>query len=399
MNDFLKLSNVAKYSTARVQSSKVSLDNFISIDNILPNKEGVKPANGLPPGKSAIPAFKKNNILIGNIRPYLKKIWLATKNGGCSADVLNLEVLDGFDPTFVYYALFRDDFFTHMMKGAKGTKMPRGDKAHILEFLIPRFDLDLQKKIAEVLSSIDNKIEVNKKIIDHLEGLSKTIYGYWFEQFEFPNQDNQPYMSSGGAMAWSDVLKRSIPIGWEVGTLLDIADYQNGLACQQYRPTGDESLRVIKIKEMNEGFSKNTELVRADVPSKIVVENGDILFSWSASLDVIMWAGGRGALNQHIFKVTSTKYPKFFYYFELVNYLSHFKMMAENRKTTMGHITQEHLQQSRILIPPIHILDKLEGIIEPNFEKIISLRAEIFELSSFRDWLLPILMNKQVQIQ
>jgi type I restriction enzyme S subunit len=285
------------------------------------------------------------------------------------------------------------------MKGAKGTKMPRGDKGHILEFLIPRFDLDLQKKIAEVLSSIDNKIEVNRKIIDHLECLSKTIYGYWFGQFEFPNQNNQPYMSSGGAMAWSDVLKRSIPIGWEVGTLLDIADYQNGLACQQYRPTGDESLRVIKIKEMNEGFSKNTEFVRADVPSKIVVENGDILFSWSASLDVIMWAGGRGALNQHIFKVTSTEYPKFFYYFELVNYLSHFKMMAENRKTTMGHITQEHLQQSRILIPPIHILDKLEGIIKPNFEKIISLRAEIFELSSFRDWLLPILMNKQVQIQ
>ena len=399
MNDFLKLSNVAKYSTARVQSSKVSLDNFISIDNILPNKEGVKLANGLPPGKNAIPAFKKNNILIGNIRPYLKKIWLANKEGGCSADVLNLEVLDGFNPTFVYYALFRDDFFAHMMKGAKGTKMPRGDKGHILEFLIPRFDLDHQKKIAEVLSSIDKKIEVNRKIINHLEGLSKTIYGYWFEQFEFPNQDNRPYMSSGGAMARNDALKRSIPIGWEVGTLLDIADYQNGLACQQYRPTGDESLRVIKIKEMNEGFSKNTELVRADVPSKIIVENGDILFSWSASLDVIMWAGGRGALNQHIFKVTSTKYPKFFYYFELLNYLSHFKMMAENRKTTMGHITQEHLQQSRILIPPIHILEKLEGIIEPNFEKIISLRAEMFELSSFRDWLLPILMNKQVQIQ
>ena len=284
------------------------------------------------------------------------------------------------------------------MKGAKGTKMPRGDKTHILEFLIPKFEIDLQIKTAEVLSAIDQKIEINRKIIEQLEGLSKTIYGYWLEQFEFPNQNNKPYRSSGGAMAWSDELKRSVPEGWRVGTLLDIAEYQNGLACQKYRPNGVDSLRVIKIKEMNEGFSKNTELVRATVPSKIIIENGDILFSWSASLDVIMWAGGRGALNQHIFKVSSSKYPKFYYYFELINYLSHFKMMAENRKTTMGHITQEHLQQSRILIPPAELLAQLEKIVEPNFNKIVALKAEIFELSNFRDWVLPLLMNKQINV-
>jgi len=399
MSEFVKLSQAAKYSNARIEASKLTLENFISIDNILPNKEGVKHASSLPPGKSPVPAFDKNNILIGNIRPYLKKIWLATKGGGCSADVLNLQVSGGYNSKFVYYALFRDDFFEHMMKGAKGTKMPRGDKAHVLEFLIPKFEIDEQIRTAEVLSVIDQKIEINRKIVEQLEGLSKTIYGYWLEQFEFPDQNKKPYRSSGGGMTWSDELKREVPEGWRVGTLLDIAEYQNGLACQKYRPNGGDSLRVIKIKEMNEGYSKNTELVRSTVPSKIIVENGDILFSWSASLDVIMWAGGRGALNQHIFKVSSREYPKFYYYFELVNYLSHFKMMAENRKTTMGHITQEHLQQSRILIPPVKLLEDLNKIIEPNFRKIITLKAEIFELSNFRDWVLPLLMNRQVNIQ
>jgi type I restriction enzyme S subunit len=398
MTEFVKLSQVAKYSNSRIEASNLTLENFISIDNILPNKEGIKIASGLPPGRSAVPAFEKNNILIGNIRPYLKKIWLANSGGGCSADVLNLEVREGYDPKFIYYALFRDDFFIHMMKGAKGTKMPRGDKSHILEFLIPNFEINLQKKIVQVLSSVDQKIDINRKIIEQLEGLSKTIYGYWFEQFEFPNHSNKPYRSSGGIMTWSEELKRSVPDGWQIGSLLDIAEFQNGLACQRYRPNGGDSLRVIKIKEMNEGFSKNTELVRATVPSKIIIENGDILFSWSASLDVIMWAGGKGALNQHIFKVSSSEYPKFYYYYELVNYLSHFKMMAENRKTTMGHITQEHLQQSRILIPPVDLLKQLEKILEPNLSKIILLKAEIFELSSLRDWILPLLMNQQLQI-
>ena len=129
----------------------------------------------------------------------------------------------------------------------------------------------------------------------------------------------------------------------------------NGLPCQKYRPTGDEFLRVIKIKEMHEGFSAETELVTPDIPEKAIIENGDILFSWSASLEVMIWSGGKGALNQHIFKVTSEKYPRSFYYFQLVNYLQHFKMIAENRKTTMGHITQDHLEQSRIALPPIEL--------------------------------------------
>lgn len=268
-----------------------------------------------------------------------------------------------------------------------------------LEIEIPK-DLNDQKKIASILSSLDFKIKLNNKINAELEAMAKTFYDYWFVQFDFPNAKGKPYKTSGGKMIWCDELKREIPDlrEWSVGTLLDIADYANGLPCQKFRPTGEEFLRVIKIREMNEGFSANTEFVRTDIPEKAIIENGDVLFSWSASLDVKIWTGGKGALNQHIFKVSSESYPKSFYFYELLNYLQHFKMMAENRKTTMGHITQEHLKQSRIVIPPKELTIELDKIIAPLFAKQINNEIENQKLSELRDWLLPMLMNGQVTV-
>ena len=286
------------------------------------------------------------------------------------------------------------------MKGAKGTKMPRGDKKQILNFEIPNFKLSAQKEIASVLTSLDSKIKLNIGINAELESMAKTLYDYWFVQFDFPDINGKPYKSSGSKMIWNEELKRMIPDSnkWRIGTLLDIANYENGLPCQKYRPTGKDFFRVIKIREMNEGFSANTEFVRTDIPEKSIIENGDILFSWSASLDVKIWTGGKGALNQHIFKVTSKEYPKSFYFYQLLNYLQHFKMMAENRKTTMGHITQEHLKQSRIAIPPKELTKELDKIIAPLFLKKVNNEIENQKLSEIRDWLLPMLMNGQVKV-
>jgi type I restriction enzyme S subunit len=241
-------------------------------------------------------------------------------------------------------------------------------------------------------------MEINNKTNSELRQLAKLFHDYWFVQFDFPDQQERPYSASGGKLIWNHDLKRKIPAGWSVGTLLDIANYTNGLPCQKFRPTGDSVLRVIKIKDMHDGFSDEAEFVRSDIPTKAIIENGDVLFSWSASLEVQIWAGGRGALNQHIFKVTSDKYPKAFYYFQLLNYLQHFKMMAENRKTTMGHITQEHLLQSRVVLPPKELTTRLEKIISPIFEKIVNNEVENQELVQLRDWILPMLMNGQVKV-
>ena len=394
----IKLNTAVNYSSKRASTSVVNLDNYISIDNILQNKAGISSAVKLPPSNNDMGAYDPGHILVGNIRPYLKKIWFSDRSGGCSADVLNFEVNKGFDPKFVYYAMLRDDFFIHMMKGSKGSKMPRGDKNQILDFKIPDFDLPKQHKIASVLSVLDSKIDLNNKINTELEAMAKLIYDYWFVQFDFPNQNGKPYKSSGGKMVWSEELKREIPEGWEAVNLLEIADYTNGIACQKYRPMGGKSLPVIKIREMHNGFSGETELVREDIPKKVIVEDGDILFSWSASLEVQVWVGGRGGLNQHIFKVTSRKYPRSFYYFQLLDYVGHFRMMAENRKTTMGHITQDHLKQSRIVLPPQLIIEDLDKELKPMFDSIVLNKKQNIELTDLRDWLLPMLMNGQVNV-
>jgi len=237
-------------------------------------------------------------------------------------------------------------------------------------------------------------------INDNLEAMAKQLYDYWFVQFDFPNEEGKPYKSSGGEMVWNEKLKRNIPKGWLCGTLLDIAEYTNGLACQKYRPTGENKLPVIKIKEMHDGLSPDTEWVKADIPENVKVYDGDVLFSWSASLEVMLWAYGNGGLNQHIFKVTSKNgYPRSFYFYQLKHYIGVFKQMAEARKTTMGHITQDHLKQSTIALPSnVDIANKLEEKLCPIFDAIVKNNQEIMSLTKQRDELLPLLMNGQASV-
>jgi|UniRef100_UPI003FEFE53E conserved domain protein len=259
-----------------------------------------------------------------------------------------------------------------------------------------------QYEIGKLLSSLDTKIKLNRQINQNLEAMAKQLYDYWFVQFDFPNEEGKPYKSSGGEMLWNDKLKRNIPVGWHCGNLFEIAVFTNGLACQKFRPKDDEMpLPVIKIREMHDGISVDTEEVTSNIPESVKVYNGDVLFSWSASLEVMLWAYGLGGLNQHIFKVTSANdFPKSFYYFQLLDYVNVFKKMAEARKTTMGHITQDHLQQSTIAIPDNKdIADKFEELISPIFKQIVKLQEEISNLIKQRDELLPLLMNGQITIE
>lgn len=258
-------------------------------------------------------------------------------------------------------------------------------------------DIPKQKKIAELLSVIDDKIEPNNKINAELEAMAKTLYDYWFLQFEFPNEDGKPYKSSGGKMVWNEELKREIPEGWEIGNLYDIADFINGLACQKYRPVNDtEKLPVIKITEMHDGITDNTEFVRSDIPENNIINDGDILFSWSATLETMIWTGGKCGLNQHIFKVIPKNISKYYVFMQLSSYIGNFVKMAEARKTTMGHITTEHLKQSKIVLPNKTIAEMFDKKIFDVFQMIIKNNQEKRELINVRDFLLPLLMNGQV---
>ena len=268
------------------------------------------------------------------------------------------------------------------------------------DFGVPQVSLREQERVGEIFSLIDRKIALNRQMNATLEAMARQLYDYWFLQFDFPDAHGKPYKSSGGKMTWNNKLKRDIPEGWSCGTLLDIAEYTNGLACQKFRPTGADRLPVIKIKEMHEGLSADTEWVKSDIPEAVKVYDGDVLFSWSASLEVMLWAYGKGGLNQHIFKVTSKNgYPRSFYYYQLLNYIGVFKRMAEARKTTMGHITQDHLKQSTIALPPsVDIANRLEGKLFPIFDSIVKNNQEIMHLTRLRTTLLPLLMNGQVEV-
>ncbi|WP_372588939.1 restriction endonuclease subunit S [Streptococcus thermophilus] len=282
-----------------------------------------------------------------------------------------------------------------------GSTLPSMTKSAYESIVVKLPDLKIQKAVATILFNIRKKLETNNQINQELEAMAKTLYDYWFVQFDFPDQNAKPYKSSGGKMVYNPELKREIPEGWGVDSLWNIANFYNGLAMQKYRPdtNEDDYLPVIKIREMMNGFSKDTERARLDIPSEAVVDRGDILFSWSATLEVIIWGKEKGALNQHIFKVTSDTYPKSFIYFELKSYLKVFKAIAELRKTTMGHITQDHLKQAKIVVPPIELISKLDAKLQPIMLKQQILENQNQELTQLRDWLLPMLMNGQVKVE
>ena len=316
----------------------------------------------------------------------------------CALITPNPAIVDGKYLNAFMHTRYIQKYFENNASGSGQRYTLSNDTISNIPVLLP--SIEEQHTIGKLLADLDRKIELNKQINDNLEAMAKQLYDYWFVQFDFPNEEGKPYKSSGGAMVWNEKLKREIPKGWFCGTLLDIAEYTNGLACQKYRPTDDNKLPVIKIKEMHDGLSVDTEWVKADIPDDVKVFDGDVLFSWSASLEVMLWAYGNGGLNQHIFKVTSKNgYPRSFYFYQLVHYIGVFKQMAEARKTTMGHITQDHLRQSTIVLPPdVDIANKLEEKLCPIFDAIVKNSQEIMTLTKQRDELLPLLMNGQATV-
>lgn len=168
INLSLVLKDVAKFTTSKIEVCEIDETNYISTENMLPNKGGITIASSLPDTKS-VREYLHNDILINNIRPYFKKIWYSNMEGGCSNDVFVIRTNENYDSKFLYYVLSSDDFFSYVMANAKGTKMPRGDKKAIQNYKVPDFTIDKQRKISSILSGIDKKIEINKKLNKNLQ--------------------------------------------------------------------------------------------------------------------------------------------------------------------------------------------------------------------------------------
>ena len=252
----------------------------------------------------------------------------------------NKEILN---PYYLMYYLSSPEGQFQISIRTVGSTQPKLAITRIKDIPIPLLEIEKQNKIVDLIHSLTGKVELNTKIIENLEYLAQTLFKRWFIDFEFQNEEERPYKSSGGEMVESEM--GEIPKSWNVKSLVDIADYHNGLAMQKFRPEdNDNSLPVLKIKELNQGFiEKNGERCKVDIKESAKVYNGDVIFSWSGTLIVKLWVGGNAGLNQHLFKVTSESYPKWFYYYWTKHHLNQFIAIAADKATTMGHIKRSHL--------------------------------------------------------
>ena len=325
---------------------------------------------------------QKNSIVYSTVRPVQKH------HGIIKSQVDHLLVSTGFavldakkelvDADFLYYFLTQP-YITNSLQAIaeqSTSAYPAIKPSDIedVEILLP--EINLQKEIAKFLNLFTHKIDILDRINKNLLQQAQNIFAQ-----EFLSLD-------------------SIPDGWQESSLLGIADYLNGLAMQKYRPKDDEQgLPVLKIKELRQGFcDSNSELCSPSIKPEYIVHDGDVIFSWSGSLLVDLWCGGTCGLNQHLFKVTSSSYDKWFYYAWTNHHLQKFEAIAADMATTMGHIKREELAKAEVLIPPHSDYDRIGGMLTPLYDLVIANRIENRELASLRDELLPQLMSGHLDV-
>ena len=310
------------------------------------------------------------------------------------------------DPGFVYYLSLWSDFNRELCVSASGTKILHTAPVRIeaFEFNLP--PLAEQKAIAAVLGALDDKIELNRRMNATLEAMARALFQSWFVDFDPVRaklDGRKPIgLDETTAALFPDSFQESslghTPKGWEVRSLDKTAHYLNGLALQKYPPGDGLTLPVIKIAQLRKGDSVGADRCNTELPVNYIVQDGDVLFSWSGSLEVELWCGGPGALNQHLFKVTSPEFPKWFYYLWTLCHLDEFRLIAAGKATTMGHIQRGHLTAAKVLIPPRPLLDAMTRTMSPLIDQLIANRIQARTLATLRDTLLPKLLSGELQV-
>jgi type I restriction enzyme S subunit len=274
-----------------------------------------------------------------------------------------------------------------------------------LKIMLPK--LSQQKMISNSLKVIDDRITLLRETNLTLEAIAQAMFKSWFVDFDPVRAKQEGRQPEGTDQAtaelFSDSFEQSefgeIPAGWTLEALDKNINFLNGLALQKFPPTGINDLPVIKIAQLRKGDAIGADLAASSLKPEYVVKDGDVLFSWSGSLEVEIWCGGEGALNQHLFKVTSLVYPRWFIYLWTRKHLNNFREIAASKATTMGHIQRSHLSAAKILVPDKKLLDAINSIISPLIDKVIENNLQARTLSSIRDALLPRLISGQLRLR
>lgn len=378
---YKRLSECSNFISER--TSNITIDNYISTENMIENRGGVKIASTLPDVKSTS-AYKPNDILLSNIRPYFCKIWFADKKGSCSNDVLVVRAKKEIDPKFLYYVLSDQNFFNWDSITSKGTKMPRGTPNAIMKYSVPDIPLRTQQKIASILSAYDNLIQNYKKQIEALQTAASELYKEWFVRFRFPGYKNSRF-------------ENGIPEGWKVEKLFDVAKIIYGYPFNSDEFCDDSSLNpVVRIRDILDNYTNTYTSETCD--EKYWINPNEMLIGMDGIFHMSLWTGKRALQNQRTVRVTSKvkNLSNYYLYFSLYPQIKALEQMIVG--TTVAHLGDKHLKKITILIPEDKILKMSFERLEPIMNRIYSLQQQITNLTQQRDLLLPRLMSGKLEV-
>ena len=386
-----KLSSIAYYVTDKISSNDISLSEYVTTDCILQNKKGREIATNLPPQPCCLTRYQRSDILIANIRPYLKKVWFADTDGGASSDVLVFRAKEGHSPSFLYAVLLQDSFFDYVMQGAKGSKMPRGDKEQILRYEMPILSCS-EESIGTFFLNLDQKIRLNEQINQNLEAMAKQLYDYWFVQFDFPDENGRPYKSSGGEMVWNEKLKRKIPNEWENCKLKDFIN----LFDSKRIPLSSKDREERKGNYPYYGATGIMDYVNEyifDGDYILLAEDGST--SDSKGFPIVQYIWGKNWVNNHAHIILPKNEQYLMFTYQMLR-----SIPAKQIETgsIQKKISQENLCEYNMVLPNSILIEKYESIISPLWEKRKLCIEEINALIKQRDELLPLLMNGQASV-
>lgn len=376
-----KLSDICSFRKGKIDVEKLNTQNYISTENMLPNKGGITEASSLPT-VSLTQEYKKGDVLVSNIRPYFKKIWQAKYDGGCSNDVLVFVPKSNTDRNFLYYVLADDYFFAYSMATSKGTKMPRGDKTSIMQYEVPMVDLHTQKKIASILKSLDEKIELNNAINNNLEQQAMTLFKSWFIDYE-------PF--DGQA-----------PTTWKYGVLGDFVEIKRGGSPRPIQNfLSDSGLHWLKISDAT-GISSpfineiKEYIIEAGLKKTVYLKSGSLVLSNSATPGLPKILDIDTCIHDGWLYFPSSKFSNEYLYL----YFKHIRenLIALGNGSVFTNLKTDILKNYPTYLPTEDVLKKFDGLVQPIFSMILSKTKETKRLFEIRDTLLPKLMSGDVDV-
>lgn len=377
----LVLNDVAKFISSKIEVSEINVSNYISTENMLPNKGGITTVSSLPDTKS-VREYIPKDILINNIRPYFKKIWYSDMEGGCSNDIYVLRSNENYDSKFLYYVLSSDDFFSYVMANAKGTKMPRGDKKAIQNYKVPNFSIDKQKKISSFLGEIDRKIEINKKLNKNLQKQINILFKSFFINFEFYDGKYQ------------ETLFGEIPIEWNIILFKDILNERNEKSTNQDIPMYSVTL---------DGIQPRADIYKKKITAKTtkfkIIHKYDLIFGMpnSGYQYGIMYDEIGGVSSAYpVFEINGIQ-PRYVDLF-IKNISNYFNDIVKSGSRMGQGIDKKVLLSKEIYVPPNEHLDKYYSIESKLLDLINHNLTEINNLTKLRDTLLPKLMSGEIDV-